>query len=634
MFCHECGTSNVDGARFCSSCGKKLATSEVTASTETVSDVTAQTGSGSSSLNRTIGSNPTMAGSPGASAPRLLVGGERFADRYEIVRLIGRGGMGAVYEAKDSVINEPVALKVLLGEIASHPEAISRFTREARISRQLSHKHIVRVHDIASHDDMLYISMELVGGVNLRRFFETRKKKEQPLSIREILTLAKPICEAMEYAHEITVHRDLKPENILVARDGQVKVSDFGIATLLQGTESRLTSGALGTAYYMAPEQLDARQSVDRRADIYSLGVMLYEAAVGKVPVGRFKTLRECREDVPAHFDEAIMRALEPDPEQRPETMRQFFTELRPRQTPTSTQSNQKGLGTGDRPAAEEGSKKLSPLEKARQQGAAGNGGKTAASQSPSDDTQAAKKFLEKGKTLLEQNQAETALELLEEAVAKDPQLAEAWFLRGQAISKAKLGEGPDEKWKRVAEGKITLQGVQQAANDIVDSFKKATECEPDNAMYRLTAMLAEQQIKSNNGLAGTEQKPKAAEPAKGGGMLKGLFGRGGGGENVEAIIAEGNLLLNTGNPEGAVEKFEQALKKNRKCAAAWYGKGLALGKSLGDDQAAVLAKVASGEMDLATVQRIGADAKDCLRKAYKLEPSNSLYQMVASQLQ
>lgn len=273
---------------------------------------------------QTLGDRATVGAHAKPAVGKVLDPGARIGSRYEVRRLLGQGGMGAVYEAYDAVVKESVALKVLLQELAQDESARERFIREARISRQLSHKNIIRVHDMLLMDDCLCISMEYIDGMDLRRFLADRESRKTPLSVKELQLLARSICDAMVYAHELTVHRDLKPENILISRQGKVKVSDFGIATLMNVSESQMTRGALGTAYYMAPEQITARGRVDQRADIYSLGVILYEALCGKIPLGRFHSPRELRAEIPEHVSQAIMQALEPEPDQRFKSMAAF----------------------------------------------------------------------------------------------------------------------------------------------------------------------------------------------------------------------------------------------------------------------------------------------------------------------
>ncbi len=608
MFCQYCGTSAPDDARFCSSCGKQVAppaASSTGTPTRSVATGGVSTPVPAPSQFQTVGGNATAAGTAPAESGDLFRTGELFAERYQIARLIGRGGMGAVYEAQDNVLQEAIALKVLLKELSTRTDAVSRFTREAKISRQLSHKNIVRIHDMGSHQGMLFISMELVNGMSLRRFLDGRRKQNKPLSVKELLALARPICDAMEYAHEITVHRDLKPENILVSRDSKVKVSDFGIATLLTLSDSRLTTGAIGTAYYMAPEQMDLAATVDRRADIYALGVILYETLIGKVPVGRFKTPREIRDDIPESIDSAVMRALDPDPELRPETMRDLLAEL------TAAASFEKS----DR--AEPAATRVATVTP------------KAMTAKPKTDAAAAREDLEKGKQLFQANDFDRALEALDRTVQQDASIAEAWYFRAQALNLSKLGVGEGEANRRIAAGKITVEQATEVQKEVLANFKKATELEPTNAVYMVSAMAVEQQLQKNaKFIAGTE--PKATNPKSGGGIFGRLLGGGGG---PEVFVDEGNTLLNSGQFDAAIKKFDQAIKRDKSNAAAYYGKGMALSKLLGNDTADIMARIARGELSIEQGQRIQTERNECLRRAVQLEPSNALYQMLASQI-
>lgn len=325
MYCSQCGAQFADGARFCSGCGKPVGgTTTVSTETPALAASSNRDTAQSQSAFQTLGDRATVGAQAKPAPGKVLEKGARIGNRYEVQRLLGQGGMGTVYEAFDSVVKEPVALKVLLQELAQDETARERFIREARISRQLSHKNIIRVHDMSLIDDCLCISMEYIDGMDLRRFLADRENRKSPLSVKELQLLARSICEAMVYAHELTVHRDLKPENILISRQGKVKVSDFGIATLMNVSESQMTRGALGTAYYMAPEQITTRGRVDQRADIYSLGVILYEALCGKIPLGRFHSPRELRAEIPENVSQAIMQALEPEPDQRFKSMAAF----------------------------------------------------------------------------------------------------------------------------------------------------------------------------------------------------------------------------------------------------------------------------------------------------------------------
>ena len=236
--------------------------------------------------------------------------------KYEILSEISRGGMGIVYRARQRELDRQVALKVVNPDLAEFPEFIDRFFREAKTLAKLNHPNIVQVHD-ADRDGMhVYLVMELVEGKSLRAHLRERR-----IPPAEALQLVAQVCDALEAAHALgIVHRDIKPENLLVTARGDLKVADFGLAVLFtSGPETpRITqsNAILGTYDYMAPEQREGAANVDHRADLYSLGVVMYELLTGKLPVGRF--------EAPSGFagtsvtlDQAIFKALEPDPAKR-----------------------------------------------------------------------------------------------------------------------------------------------------------------------------------------------------------------------------------------------------------------------------------------------------------------------------
>ena len=236
--------------------------------------------------------------------------------QFEIHELIGRGGMGVVYRARQQQLDRVVALKILPQADALSPDFVARFTREARSLARLNHPNIVHVYDFGETNGLYYIIMEFVDGKNLRELFETRK-----LTATEALAIVPRICDALQYAHEEgIVHRDIKPENILIDKRGNVKIADFGLAKLLRREPLDLTltlSGtALGTLRYMAPEQMDKPESVDHRADLYSLGVVIYEMLTGELPVGRFE-LPSQKSQVDARLDQIVLHALEREPARR-----------------------------------------------------------------------------------------------------------------------------------------------------------------------------------------------------------------------------------------------------------------------------------------------------------------------------
>jgi serine/threonine protein kinase len=275
-----------------------------------------------------------------------------FFPQLEIIELIGRGGMGAVYKARQPGLDRLVALKILPPRPGSDPGFAERFTREARALAKLSHPSIVAVYDFGQvsgagvppacapsippeaaatptagaprhstldtrHSPALhYFLMEYVDGPNLRQLERAGK-----LTPREALQIVPQICEALQYAHdEGIVHRDIKPENVLLDKKGRVKIADFGLAKILgrEPQDFHLTGAGqvMGTPHYMAPEQVEHPQNVDHRADIYSLGVVFYEMLTGELPLGKFAPpSRKVQVDV--RLDDVVLRALEKEPERR-----------------------------------------------------------------------------------------------------------------------------------------------------------------------------------------------------------------------------------------------------------------------------------------------------------------------------
>ena len=257
----------------------------------------------------------TATGEPAPAPPAIDALAPHFPG-LEILALIGRGGSGAVYRAIQKDLGRLVALKVLLLDPERDPTFGERFLREARAMAGLSHPHIAAVHDAGRAGPYWYLVLELVEGPNLRQVIQSRD-----LAPGKALDVVRQICSALEYAHEMgVVHRDIKPENVLVGAGGRVKLVDFGLAKLLRPDASAATltrsSQAMGTWHYMAPEQLRRPSEVDHRADIYSLGVVLYELLTGEVPVGRYEPpSRRARTD--ARLDAIVDRALEQDPARR-----------------------------------------------------------------------------------------------------------------------------------------------------------------------------------------------------------------------------------------------------------------------------------------------------------------------------
>jgi serine/threonine protein kinase len=276
--------------------------------------------------------------SPAALAPHF--------PQLEILECLGRGGMGVVYKARQKALNRFVALKILAPERSTDPGFAERFTAEARTLASLNHPNIVTIHDFGESGGFYHLVMEYVDGVNLRQAMTAgRFTPEQALAI------VPPVCEALQYAHDHgVVHRDIKPENLLLDQQGRVKVADFGIAKLLgsataggpgtaaadtvpadappagAGGPDTLGASAAGTPQYMAPEQR-ARGPVDHRADIYSLGVVLYELLTGETPKTSLEApSRKIQIDV--RLDEVVLRALAVAPELRFPTATEFRTRV------------------------------------------------------------------------------------------------------------------------------------------------------------------------------------------------------------------------------------------------------------------------------------------------------------------
>jgi serine/threonine protein kinase len=235
----------------------------------------------------------------------------------QVLGLLGKGGMGMVYKARQTHLDRVVALKILPPSPDRDILFEERFLREARALARLSHPNIVVVHDFGRSGDYCYFIMEYVDGVNLRGAIRSKQ-----LRANEAMTIVPPICDALEYAHEEgIIHRDIKPENILLDRKGRVKIADFGLARLQRADSPHNwtitgTSQIMGTLHYMAPEQIERPLLVDHRADIYSLGVVLYEMLTGELPIGRFAPPSK-KSNIDARLDEVVLKALEKDPDHR-----------------------------------------------------------------------------------------------------------------------------------------------------------------------------------------------------------------------------------------------------------------------------------------------------------------------------
>ncbi len=311
MKCPNCQTENPPDSRFCNTCAARLPSSEEISSTPT----------------RTID-----------KSYKEFSRGTIFADRYEFVEELGRGGMGTVYKVYDKKVQEEIALKLLNPDIGSDEKTIERFRNELRLARKIVHKNVCQMYDLNEADEKYFITMEFVSGENLKRFI----KMAGHLSSGKSISIAKQICEGLTEAHRLgVIHRDLKPQNVMVDREGNARIMDFGVARLLKAEGLTGPKGVVGTPEYMSPEQVDGKKA-DERADIYALGVILYEMVTGRpafkgsTPLStalKHKTEpppdpREIDPKIPEELSEVILRCMEKDRDQRYQDTKQLLSEL------------------------------------------------------------------------------------------------------------------------------------------------------------------------------------------------------------------------------------------------------------------------------------------------------------------
>lgn len=304
MYCPDCGKQIPDQSKFCFECGADLKKSLGDMATVVVSDP------GPSVDDKTLSGNATVT----AENSESIMGG-----RYQILETIGQGGMGAVFRAKDSKLGRMVAIKRLLPAFSSNEKAFSRFITEAKSLASLNHPNIVNVYDFDEDNDGHFITMEYVEGGSLANLLKEKGK----LSADEAMDIFVHICSGLAQAHEKgIIHRDIKPANILINSVGIPKLTDFGIAQVADSGDMTKTGVAMGTAKYMAPEQEMDAGSVDARADIYSLGVTLYEMLTGDAPkvINLDKTSGE--------FRGILSKMLAPTADERPASVQDLLGEL------------------------------------------------------------------------------------------------------------------------------------------------------------------------------------------------------------------------------------------------------------------------------------------------------------------
>jgi len=252
--------------------------------------------------------------------------GALIADRYRVGRMIGRGGMGMVYDVVDEKTNQRLAMKTLLPQYTKNKQALKRFVREVQIVRELDHPCVVKITDAGEVESVMYYTMEFLEGKSLRHWMVQRKRFGLGSTVRVLGML----CSALEHAHpKSIIHRDISPENVMVTEKGSVKLLDFGLSKLDDDNSAALTriGVSLGKVQYGAPEQLTDAKNVDQRADIYALGVMFYEMLSGQLPKPDVK-LSTLVPTIPFECDDFAERATAKDPNRRPATAKAFREEL------------------------------------------------------------------------------------------------------------------------------------------------------------------------------------------------------------------------------------------------------------------------------------------------------------------
>ena len=268
----------------------------------------------------------------------MIVKGQKINDRYEIIRVIGEGGMANVYLANDTILNRKVAVKVLRGDLANDEKFVRRFQREALSASSLNHPNIVEMYDVGEDDGNFYIVMEYVDGKNLKQLIKRRTK----LSLTEVVDIMKQLTDGISHAHDsFIIHRDIKPQNMLILDNGLVKITDFGIAVALNSTQLTQTNSVMGSVHYLPPEQA-AGKGATFKSDIYSLGIMMYELITGKLPfrgenaveiaLKQMKepipSIREDNNEIPQAVENIVLKACAENPKNRYDTAREMYNDL------------------------------------------------------------------------------------------------------------------------------------------------------------------------------------------------------------------------------------------------------------------------------------------------------------------
>lgn len=269
----------------------------------------------------------------------MIIKGQKINDRYQIIRMIGEGGMANVYLAQDTILDRYVAVKILRGDLADDEKFVRRFQREAISASSLSHPNIVEMYDVGEDDGKYFIVMEYVDGKTLKSLI----KKRGALTLHEVIDIMLQLTSGIACAHDsYIIHRDIKPQNVLILDDGCVKITDFGIAMALNSNELTQTNSVMGSVHYLPPEQANG-SGATIKSDIYSLGILMYELLTGKIPFKgenaveiAIKQMKEqipsvCKinPDIPQSVENIILKACAKNPKNRYDNVGEMYDDLK-----------------------------------------------------------------------------------------------------------------------------------------------------------------------------------------------------------------------------------------------------------------------------------------------------------------
>ena len=333
MICPDCHTPNPEGTALCLQCSGDL--SDPGEKTVASSPDAMPTMAAPKSLKDLQQARPGQAlSSPSLSLPP----GFEIGRRYRVRHLLGRGGMGTVYQVDDVDLSREVALKLIRNDIAENAMVLERFKREIQLSSKVTHRNVLRVYDLGEADGVQYLTMQFIAGGDLASLL----KRERHLPMERVLKIFKQVCEGLEAAHEQgVVHRDLKPQNVMLGSGDHVYLTYFGLAKTHEQSGMTQTGAVVGTPYYMSPEQVKG-EPAGPRSDIYSLGIILYEMVTGSVPYGGNSVYevmiqrlqkpprppRELNPQIPGYVEKILERCLAVDPNARYQTVREILTDL------------------------------------------------------------------------------------------------------------------------------------------------------------------------------------------------------------------------------------------------------------------------------------------------------------------